>query len=208
LISENDPDYQFLYKVAISEINPDIEINLVFAGEQVLQYLLKDKLARELNRQILPNLIIASYDEKHFSEKVLSDIRAYERFYTIPVYVLRSDFSESKREALRLAGANDVFQKPETFLELKERLSKLVLSHTPKKLTKGLFCSRCEEVMEFDPEWGPLAGQIKLTEQEREFVKDRFAGALCIPCLRQLKTSYKIISGKYGTDVNSIINKN
>lgn len=208
LISENDQEYQFFYKVGISEINAEIEINLVYTGEQVLHYLLKDKLERELNRQVLPHIIIASFSEPSFGEKVLREIRSYERFYNIPIYLLVKDFSEIEKLKLQEAGANDVFQKSETVLELKQILKQIITKHQPKKLTKGLFCSRCDDVMEFDPEWGPLAGQITLSAEEKEFVKDRFAGPLCIPCLRQLKTSYKIISGKYGNGVNSIIKNN
>lgn len=70
LISEDDPDIQFLYKVAIAEINPEIEIDLVFTGEQLVQYLLKDKLERALNRQNFPNLIIASLKEPFFLGEV------------------------------------------------------------------------------------------------------------------------------------------
>lgn len=208
LISEDDPDIQFLYKVAIAEINPEIEIDLVFTGEQLVQYLLKDKLERALNRQNFPNLIIASLKEPFFWEKSLRDIRQYERFYNIPVYIFISDFSEQRKEALQIAGANDVFRKPDTFLALKESLEVIISANQPKRLTKSLFCCRCDEPLEFDPKWGALAGQIKISPEEDHFIKERFDGPLCIPCLRQLQTSYRIISGNYGNGTKNFISKN
>ncbi len=208
LISEDDPDYQFLFKMAIAEINPDIEINLVFTGEQLLRSLLRDKLERDLNRQMFPNIVIGSFREPFFSDNSLRDIRQYERFYSIPVYVFDSDYSDAKKERLLIAGANNVYKKPDTFHALKEMLVKIIDAHQPKRLTKGLFCCRCEEYMEFDPNWGTLAGQIKISPEEDAFIKERFTGPLCIPCLRQLQNSYRIISGNYGNGPRSLAVKN
>ena len=38
LISEHDSEGQSLLKLAIAEINSEIEVNLVFTGEQLIQY--------------------------------------------------------------------------------------------------------------------------------------------------------------------------
>lgn len=203
LISEDDPDYQFLFKMAVADINPEIEINLVFTGEQMVQYLIKDKLERALNRQVFPNIVIGSLKEGVFNSKTLKDLRQYERLYTVPVYVFVSDFSKELREKLLVDGANEVLKKPETFHALREMLEKIINGNQPKRLTKGLFCARCEEYMEFDPNWGSLAGQIKISPEENEFIKGRFDGGLCVPCLRQLQNSYRIISGNYGSNTKS-----
>ena len=208
LVAVDDPDYQFLIKVAIAEIASSIEMNLVFNGEQVMHYLLKGQLERELNRQLLPNIIIADFKEPHFGEKALSEIRAYEKFYNIPIYLLLSEFSEKRREQLLVMGANEVLAKPHTFHDLKKSLEKVIQKHQPKRLTQGLFCCRCEEYMEFDPNWGSLKGHFTLTPEETEFIKERFSGPLCVPCLRQLKTSYKIVSGKIDSSSKTIISNN
>lgn len=208
LVAVDDPDYQFLIKVAIAEIAGHIEMNLVFNGEQVMHYLLKDQLERELNRQSLPNLIIADFKEPHFGEKAIKDIRSYERFYNIPVYLLLSEFSEKRREQLQVLGANEVIAKPQTFHDLKKAVEKIIQKHQPKRLTQGLFCCRCEEYMEFDPNWGALAGHFTLSPEESEFIKDRFNGPLCVPCLRQLKTSYKIVTGRIDSEGKNILSNN
>lgn len=205
LISEHDSEGQSLLKLAIAEINSEIEVNLVFTGEQLIQYLLLGKVERELNRQDFPNFVIASLNEPFFTEQSLRDIRQYEKLYALPVYVLVSDFSEDLKERLQTAGANEVLKKPDTLEAMKELLEKIISTHQPKRLTKALFCSRCEEYMEFDPNWGPLAGQIKISLKESEFIKERFDGPFCVPCLRQLQNSYRIISGNDGNGARGII---
>lgn len=200
LVSEHDSEDQSLLTSAIAEINSEIEVNLVFTGEQLTQYLLRGKLGREINRQDFPNFVIASLKEPFFTEQSLRDIRQYEKLCAIPVYVLVSDFSVAMKERLQKAGANGVIKKPDAFQAMKELLEKIINTHQPKRLTKALFCSRCEEYIEFDPNWGSLAGQIKISLKESEFIKQRFDGPFCVPCLRQLQNSYRIISGNDGND--------
>lgn len=208
LVAVDDPDYQFLIKVAIAEIASNIEMNFVFNGEQMMHYLLKDQLERELNRQSLPNLIIADFREPHFGEKAVTELRSNEKFYNIPLYLLLYDYSDKRKEQLQVAGANDVIAKPHTFHDLKKALEKVIQKHQPKRLTQGLFCCRCEEYMEFDPNWGTLKGHFTLTAEETDFIKERFNGPLCVPCLRQLKTSYRIVSGKIDSADKGVYSKN
>lgn len=208
LVAVDDPDYQFLIKVAIAEIASNIEMNFVFNGEQMMHYLLKDQLERELNRQSLPNLIIADFREPHFGEKAVTELRSHEKFYNIPLYLLLYDYSDKRKEQLQVAGANDVIAKPHTFHDLKKALEKVIQKHQPKRLTQGLFCCRCEEYMEFDPNWGTLKGHFTLTAEETDFIKERFNGPLCVPCLRQLKTSYRIVSGKIDSADKGVYSKN
>lgn len=202
LVAEADQDEQFLFKVAISEIDPDIEINLVYTGRQVQEFLMKDKLQRELNRQMLPGLIIAGHREPQVGLSMLTEMRSYERFYNIPVILLSDETSDAFHQKALASGANEVHRKPATFLELKQLLTELIRRHRPKRLTKGLFCARCEEFIEFDP--GKL-GQITLSPEESEFISGRFNGSLCIPCIRQLKTSYRIIKGDYEKEDQSAL---
>jgi len=208
LISEEDSDFQFLYKIAISEINSEIEFNIVSAGEQIIQFLTKEKIQRALNRQLLPNIIIANLKSPHFTIEILRDLRKIDQFIGIPVYLFTEEPSAALRKEVLTAGAKELYRKPYTFHHLKATLEILINNNQQRRLTKSLFCCRCEEFIEYDNDHGHFANQIKLSDSETMFIKAKFPGSLCIPCLNQLKTSYRILKGDFETDNKALPKKN
>ncbi|MDI1355647.1 MAG: hypothetical protein PSX36_12060 [bacterium] len=197
LVSEDHADYQFLYKMALSEIDPDIEINLVYSSEQIVEFLIKDKLQRSLNRQVLPNIIFLEVRPPFRELEDIKTIRNSPRYNKIPVVVFTdvvSDFTVTKSLE---AGASEVYAKPYTYHDLKMLLQGIISKTPARRLTKSLFCCRCEDYIEFDNEHGQFAHQIHLSTNEIGFIKAKFQGPLCIPCLNQLKTSYRIINGDF-----------
>lgn len=58
-------------------------------------------------------------------------------------------------------------------------------------------CARCGENLEAQVFKDAFQSLIKLTDDEIAFMTAKFGSPLCIPCLNQLKTSYKIIKGDY-----------
>jgi DNA-binding response OmpR family regulator len=119
LIVEDDPGDRFLLQNAISEINNAINIDQVYTGRQVVEFLLRDKVYLDLNRQEMPDLIIANVKEDFFWLNDLQDIRKHKEFDHIPIYLFSSYDSELfKNKALEI-GANGFFKKPYTFLDLK-----------------------------------------------------------------------------------------
>jgi hypothetical protein len=54
-------------------------------------------------------------------------------------------------------------------------------------------CPRCKSA--FECRVGSIlrcqCQQVKLTEEERDFINDTYAGCLCANCLSELKTSYR-----------------
>ena len=126
LIVEDDPGDQFLLQNAIAEINQTINIEIVHTGPQVLDFLLKDQVYLDLNRQEKPDLIIANVKADFFWLNDLQKIRECKLFNTIPIYLFSSYESELfKSKALEL-GANGFFKKPYTFFDLKFILSSIL----------------------------------------------------------------------------------
>jgi len=197
LISEEDADFRFLYNIAVSEINSEIQINIVSNGEQVIEFLKKESIQRSLNREFLPNIIVVSLKSPFFTLDSLDEIRFLERFVSIPIYLFSNEPSAELRKTVISKGAKDLYRKPHTFHHLKGTLDVLIQNNMQRRLTKNLFCCRCEEFIEYDNDHGHLANQIKLSEPEIMFIKAKFPGALCIPCLNQLKTSFKILNGDF-----------
>jgi DNA-binding response OmpR family regulator len=204
LVSEDHADYQFLYKMAVSEIDPDIEINLVYSSEQIVEFLIKDKLQRSLNRQVLPNIIILESNPPFKEVEDIKIIRNAPRFNKIPVVVFTDVLSKFAEAKAREAGANDVYAKPYTYHDLKAILQVIINRAPTRRLTRSLFCCRCDDYIEFDNEHGQFANQIHLSPSEVDFIKAKFQGPLCIPCLNQLKTSYRIINGDFNVTSQSL----
>ncbi len=128
LIVEDDPGYLFLLQNAISEISELINVDLVYTGSQALELMLKDQIQLDLNRQQLPDLILANVHSDSFWLEDVREIRAYSRFNSIPIYLFSTYNSELfEHKALEL-GANGCYKKPYTFYELKELVNTLISS--------------------------------------------------------------------------------
>ena len=111
---------------AISEINELINVDLVYTGSQALELLLKDKMELELNRQQIPDIILANVHSDTFWLKDVKEIRAHRKFSKIPIYLFSSYKSELFNNKAIELGANGCFDKPYTFHELKQLVNSLV----------------------------------------------------------------------------------
>ena len=126
LIVEDDPGDQFLLQNAIAEIDQAINIDQLYTGRQVVEFLLKDKVYFDLNRQEIPDLIIANVKADFFWLDDLQEIRKYKEFNRIPIYLFSAYESELfKNKALEL-GATGFYKKPYTFLDLKYILNSIL----------------------------------------------------------------------------------
>lgn len=126
LIVEDDPGDQFLLQNAIAEIDPAINIDLLYTGRQVVEFLMKDQLQLDLNRQEVPDLIIANVKADFFWLNDLKEIRSHERFNPIPIYLFSAYESELfKNKSLEL-GATGFYRKPYTFFDLKHILNSIL----------------------------------------------------------------------------------
>lgn len=128
LISEDDPTEQFLVKRAINEINNEIDVNIVYSCEQLLDFFLKDKLQLDLNRMVMPDLVIANYSQPFCDLKVIADIRKKEHLKNIPIYIFVNEKIENTRAKFLEYGVTDVFEKPSTYAGLKDAIEKIINS--------------------------------------------------------------------------------
>lgn len=126
LIVENDPGDQFLLQNAIAEIDSSINVDQVHTGRQVVEFLLKDKVYFDLNRQQVPDLIIANVKSDFFWLNDLEEIRKHYQFADIPIYLFSAYESDLfKNKAMEL-GANGFYKKPYTFTDLKSIMNVLI----------------------------------------------------------------------------------
>ncbi len=126
LISEDDATGQFLVQQAVNAINQEIDLNLVFSCDQLLDFLLKNTLERDLNRQQLPDLIIANYNEPFRDLKIIAEIRKREQHRNTPIYVFVNENISQTREKFLEYGVTEVFEKPPTYLALKKQIELLI----------------------------------------------------------------------------------
>jgi hypothetical protein len=67
-----------------------------------------------------------------------------------------------------------------------------------KRVEHAIECCRCGEMIESEIEADlKFDSRLFLTLNEEAFVRSKFKGPLCIPCINQLKTSYRILNGDY-----------
>ncbi|PBQ34591.1 hypothetical protein CNR22_23380 [Sphingobacteriaceae bacterium] len=126
LIVEDDPGDQFLLQNAIAEIDLTINVDVLHTGRQVVEFLLKDQVYLDLNRQEVPDLIIANVKADFFWLEDLKEIRKHRAFNDIPIYLFSSYESELfKNKAIEL-GATGFFKKPYTFFDLKYILNSIL----------------------------------------------------------------------------------
>lgn len=128
LISEDEPSEHFLVRKAIGEINHEIDVNLVFSCEQLLDFLLRDKLQLDLNRQVMPDMIVANYNQPFCDLKIISDIRKREKFSHIPIFVFVNESIAQTKEKFLEYGVTAVVEKPQTYAGLKRELEKFINS--------------------------------------------------------------------------------
>lgn len=126
LISEDEPADHFLVRKAIREISSEIDVNLVFSCEQILDFLLKDRLQLDLNRQVLPDLIIANYNQPFCDLKIIADIRKRERFRDTPIVVFVNENITHTREKFIEYGVTAVIEKPMTYSGLKKEIEAVI----------------------------------------------------------------------------------
>ena len=58
-------------------------------------------------------------------------------------------------------------------------------------------CIRCGDELEFQDRFDADDSLVKLSIKEMSFIKTKFSGPLCMACLNQLKTSYRILHGDF-----------
>ena len=123
LIVNDNPDERFLFRSALEEINKFIEINFIYTGRQMLEFLMKDDLSRELNRQTFPDLVLAELSGNNMGLDAIAEVRNHDQFRGLPIYLFSSNDIESMEPKALEKGATGLYKIPCNFYDLKTVLS-------------------------------------------------------------------------------------
>ncbi len=129
LIADEDPEYCFLFEMAIKELNENARVDFVQNGEQLIDYFKSDKLKQVTKGHIKPDMIITKLDLP-----VVNGIDAMRKFKAndqtagIPVYIYSDTADVSVREAAIAEGVFKYFLKPATFHNLKIILKSILVN--------------------------------------------------------------------------------
>jgi CheY-like chemotaxis protein len=124
LISEDDPDDQFIFKTALSEVCPQATLKFFFSSGSLIDHLLKN--CNESSMQSLPDLIIGDFKVPFFDLKDIAKVREVETCRNIPVIVFAESISEITQSSALELGATEFYYKPHSLQFLKEILSKTI----------------------------------------------------------------------------------
>jgi CheY-like chemotaxis protein len=104
LLVEDDPDDQQMFMEAIEALPTDIACYAVGNGEEALVTL--------LNKGFVPDYIFTDLNmPKMNGFDFLKALSRFERFRSIPVIVLSTDYSEENKKKAKQLGATDFYSK-------------------------------------------------------------------------------------------------
>jgi CheY-like chemotaxis protein len=135
LLSEDDPDDLFIFEKVIGEMRPDINIQHTYTGQQTVARLLGGMLCAGKTVQ-LPCMLIADLNSPFFVVDTIREIRIYQEFDHIPIYIFSTDETEETRQLSLEAGASGFFKKPRSFSELSRIMRTVIPSDPPLETAK------------------------------------------------------------------------
>lgn len=141
VIADDDRDDQVLLREAIEEFSPDININAVFDGVQLLHHL--------RTSSVLPDLVLLDMNMPNMNGlECITEIRADERLNGVPVVFLST--SSDLTDILKgyECGANLFFSKPNSFTGIRLLMQSLLFiqwNDFPCRLDKSYFIKLATE---------------------------------------------------------------
>ncbi len=126
LISEDDPDDQYLFKSACHDVAASARTQIVLTGRHLIQSLLEIAVTGSERGLELPSLIIADLKRPFFGLEIIKEIRVYSQFKNIPIYIFSMDGSELLHQKSIEAGAAGFFKKPSTYFDLKTIMRSII----------------------------------------------------------------------------------
>jgi CheY-like chemotaxis protein len=124
LLADDDSKDHSKFMMALQGASPDLRINSVYNGMQLVDYLLAliaDK------KKTLPDLIITDlYMPFAGGLQVLKKLRAHDNFKSIPVYVFSANFDNTIRSKVIENGATEFFRKPAEYQELQKIITGII----------------------------------------------------------------------------------
>jgi two-component system response regulator len=124
VIAEDDLDDQDFIKMALKDVSHKVEVNSVYNGMQLMDYLLKREAYK--NIQILPDLVILDLNMPLVDGfDVLKQMREHNLLDKIPVYVLSTTRNQEHFMLATGLGARGFYTKPVNLQDLKKIVSEV-----------------------------------------------------------------------------------
>ena len=125
LLADDDPDDLSVFSQAFSELNPDISIQTVADGQELIEFL------GSCDQDELPSLILVDYKMPIVSgPEVLQRLASYPAYSHIPKVVWSTSHRSQDIEKCVRLGAAGYFLKPASSGELNELIQKIELIYS------------------------------------------------------------------------------
>lgn len=123
LIVNDNPGERFMFTSALESISRFIEINFIYSGRQMMDFLLKNDLERELNRQSFPDVVLAELNANSNGLEVIAEVRNHQQLNNLPIYLFSYGDIESMEKGAIANGATGLYKIPCNIYDLKAVLS-------------------------------------------------------------------------------------
>jgi len=124
LLADDDKKDHSKFKAALQLASPELKINSVYNGMELVDYLLE---LSENKKSSLPDFIITDlYMPFAGGLQVLKRLRANEQLKMIPIYVFSANFDNTIRTKVIENGATEFYRKPGDTHELERIISSIV----------------------------------------------------------------------------------
>lgn len=118
-LAEDDPDDQFLFNDALKQIDDDIVCEIAANGKETISLLKKT--------ETLPDIIFLDLNMPLMNGfECLSKIKNDDRLRNIPIVIFTTSSNPEDIQATHQLGANVYFSKPSGFIELKDKIEKIL----------------------------------------------------------------------------------
>ena len=126
VVAEDDVDDRFLIKIAFEQIFPDLDLNFVNNGEELL--FLLDQTTTDASI-IMPDLIILDLNMPKMSgHQALLQIKKKAEFDSIEIAVLSTSAEQADIEFCKKQGVRSFYTKPDSFETLVSIIKSIVVS--------------------------------------------------------------------------------
>jgi CheY-like chemotaxis protein len=130
-VVDDDADDRDIFTMALACIRHKTKCIAVKSGEEALELLKNDK-------KIIPDFIFLDINMPRVGGKeCLIEIRKMEWLKNVPIYIYSTSLADEDKTETRSLGATDYFVKPYSVKILIDILSKIILAHSPPKLSNS-----------------------------------------------------------------------
>jgi CheY-like chemotaxis protein len=133
LLADDDPGDRSRFQIALRLACPEIKVESVFNGMQLIDYLEKPDLGKLIGKEQAPDLIITDlYMPFAGGLQVLKQIRKHSFFKDIPIYVFSANNDKVIQLKMKEFGATEFHRKTPDSIEFQN-----IINHIIEKFAAG-----------------------------------------------------------------------